>query len=293
MDGAPTSWPKRRAGCMKLLAEESADQAATNPTSFPRAGCANCHMPRWYRIYRFHGAPAARTEYGPRDPLRGSPVCRPTAAHSVGYNGRHPSFLFRPDIHRPNATRPPDCDVPSFCPSKRWISKLRMGACRHVWWNWHPPITVRSGECDDFGYVLLNDWSAPTSGWEYSRLPVQGKAFRHVESLRDRPLRRHLIPSATRTSAVKRKLLAVISNSTNRTAVRHRAEGFDQPEGAANGQRSVENQLDADYYSAAEQLCHHPAAARQNLLVDAAGSGTISGQMNPNRCPDGADAGRA
>tara|TARA_R100000935_G_scaffold6526_3_gene14180 strand:- start:1992 stop:3248 length:1257 start_codon:yes stop_codon:yes gene_type:complete len=278
MELGPDVWAKLRARLHEMLAEESADQAATEPYLVPRAD-AQLHMPLMVSEYTdFYAGRQHAQNMGAI--LRGSPDLPANWLHiPVGYNGRASSVVVSgTDIHRPNGqSKAPDADVPSFGPSKRLDIELEMGAIVGTSCEFGTPITVDQADAMIFGYVLLNDWSArDIQGWEYQPLgPFQGKAFGTSIS----PwivTAAALDPFRTATPAREKELLPYL-DSTIDGLFDIELEVLMQPEGAATATSLSKTNYSRMYYSAAEQLCHHASGGCGMNSGDLLGSGTISG----------------
>ncbi|WP_138923962.1 fumarylacetoacetase [Sulfitobacter sp. BSw21498] len=278
MELGPDVWAKLRARLHEMLAEESADQAATEPYLVPRAD-AQLHMPLMVSEYTdFYAGRQHAQNMGAI--LRGSPDLPANWLHiPVGYNGRASSVVVSgTDIHRPNGqSKAPDADVPSFGPSKRLDIELEMGAIVGTSCEFGTPITVDQADAMIFGYVLLNDWSArDIQGWEYQPLgPFQGKAFGTSIS----PwivTAAALDPFRTATPAREKELLRYL-DSTIDGLFDIELEVLIQPEGAATATSLSKTNYSRMYYSAAEQLCHHASGGCGMNSGDLLGSGTISG----------------
>ena len=278
MELGPDVWAKLRARLHEMLAEESADQAATEPYLVPRAD-AQLHMPLMVSEYTdFYAGRQHAQNMGAI--LRGSPDLPANWLHiPVGYNGRASSVVVSgTDIHRPNGqSKAPDADVPSFGPSKRLDIELEMGAIVGTSCEFGTPITVDQADAMIFGYVLLNDWSArDIQGWEYQPLgPFQGKAFGTSIS----PwivTAAALDPFRTETPAREKELLPYL-DSTIDGLFDIELEVLMQPEGAATATSLSKTNYSRMYYSAAEQLCHHASGGCGMNSGDLLGSGTISG----------------
>lgn len=278
MELGPDVWAKLRARLHEMLAEESADQAATEPYLVPRAD-AQLHMPLMVSEYTdFYAGRQHAQNMGAI--LRGSPDLPANWLHiPVGYNGRASSVVVSgTDIHRPNGqSKAPDADVPSFGPSKRLDIELEMGAIVGTSCEFGTPITVDQADAMIFGYVLLNDWSArDIQGWEYQPLgPFQGKAFGTSIS----PwivTAAALDPFRTATPEREKELLPYL-DSTIDGLFDIELEVLMQPEGAATATSLSKTNYSRMYYSAAEQLCHHASGGCGMNSGDLLGSGTISG----------------
>jgi fumarylacetoacetase len=99
----------------------------------------------------------------------------------IGYHGRASSIVVSgTPIHRPKGQiKPPDTDLPVFCPSRKLDFELEVGfiTCSNTALG--ESITVAHAEEHIAGLVLFNDWSArDIQQWEYVPLgPFLGKNF--------------------------------------------------------------------------------------------------------------------
>ncbi len=99
----------------------------------------------------------------------------------VAYHGRASSIVVSgTPIHRPKGQiKPPDSDIPIFCPTRKLDFELEMAfiTCGETKLGEH--ITTREAEKYIAGFVLFNDWSArDIQNWEYVPLgPFLGKNF--------------------------------------------------------------------------------------------------------------------
>lgn len=99
----------------------------------------------------------------------------------IGYHGRASSIVVSgTPIHRPKGQiKPPDADLPVFCPSRKLDFELEVGFITCGDTALGESITVARAEDHIAGLVLFNDWSArDIQQWEYVPLgPFLGKNF--------------------------------------------------------------------------------------------------------------------
>ncbi len=99
----------------------------------------------------------------------------------VGYHGRASSIVVSgTPIHRPKGQiKPPDAELPLFCPSKKMDFELEMAFITCTDTKLGTSVSAKAAEDHIFGFVLFNDWSArDIQNWEYVPLgPFLGKNF--------------------------------------------------------------------------------------------------------------------
>jgi fumarylacetoacetase len=99
----------------------------------------------------------------------------------VGYHGRASSIVVSgTPLHRPKGQiKPPDAELPLFCPSRKLDFELEMAFITCGETKLGTSISTKEAEDHIFGFVLFNDWSArDIQNWEYVPLgPFLGKNF--------------------------------------------------------------------------------------------------------------------
>lgn len=271
-------WAKLRARLVALLAEGSEDQALVAP-HLVRQADTKLHMPFCVAEYTdFYAGRQHAENMGAI--LRGSPELPANWLHvPIGYNGRASSVVVSgTDLHRPHGQiKAPNAKNPSFGPSQRLDIELEIGAIVGAGTRLGQPINVDEADRMIFGYVLLNDWSArDIQAWEYQPLgPFQGKAFGTTISpwiVTAAALEPFRLPTPPR----EKELLPYLDSTLN-GLYDIELEVLMRPEGAPQATVLTKTNYSRQYYSAAQQLCHHASSGCAMNAGDLLGSGTISG----------------
>jgi fumarylacetoacetase len=166
-----------RADNSELKSNKAASEIALIPMSEVQM-CLPVHIPNYTDFY---SSEEHATNVGSmfRDPKN---ALLPNWKHlPVGYHGRASSIVVSgTPIHRPKGqVKPPDSELPVFCPAQKLDFELEIGFITCVETKLGSHITTKEAEEKIFGLVLFNDWSArDIQSWEYVPLgPFLAKNF--------------------------------------------------------------------------------------------------------------------
>ncbi|MFZ5972760.1 MAG: fumarylacetoacetase [Bacteroidota bacterium] len=196
----------------------------------------------------------------------------------VGYHGRASSIVVSgTPLHRPKGQiKPPDADLPVYCPSHKLDFELEMAFITCTDTKLGFSIPTREAEDHIFGFVLFNDWSArDIQQWEYVPLgPFLGKNFGSTISPWVVTLDA-LEPFRTAGPEQKPHVLPYLAYEGDRN--------FDvllevllQP---SNGEATTicRSNFKYLYWNVCQQLAHHTVNGCNIQVGDLYASGTISG----------------
>jgi len=196
----------------------------------------------------------------------------------IGYHGRASSIVVSgTPIHRPKGQiKPPDADLPVFCPSRKLDFELEVGFITCGDTALGQTVNVAQAEDHIAGLVLFNDWSArDIQQWEYVPLgPFLGKNFGSTMSpwvvtldalepyrVHGPEQRPHVLPYLTfegaRNFDIVLEVLIQATNTTETTVCRSNFKYM--------------------YWNIAQQLAHHTVNGCNIRTGDLYASGTISG----------------
>ncbi len=278
----PAAWAGFRAEIAALLAAGSPAGDWLRPYLLPMAA-ATLHLPFRVAEYtdfyasRHHAFNVGSMFRGPENALPPNWLSIP-----IGYNGRASSVVVSGiPVRRPwGQLKPPDAELPTFAPSRRFDFELELGAV--VGQPSEGMVSVATADEMIFGYVLLNDWSArDIQAWEYQPLgPFQAKATATTISPWIVP-KAALEPFRVAGPARARALLPYLQEP-GPMLYDIALEVSLAPEGRAATTIARANSREM-YYSAAQQLAHHTTSGCPMRVGDLLGSGTISGPEKANR----------